>query len=136
MPRVRAYVTVPLVYVGATPGKGRGCFARRDILSGEVIERAPVIILPPESPVSAQVTELDHYAFNWPDAGAGACAVALGYGSLYNHSYTPNAVYERDHAHAELTVVALRNIAAGEEVVFNYNRIPGDLDPVWFDVQP
>ena len=131
----REATPLPLVYVGTALRKGRGCFARRAILAGEIIERAPAIVLPPDGPIAAQVTELDAYAFDWPSAGPGACAIVLGYGSLYNHSYTPNAVYVRDHEHAELTVVALRDIAAGEEVVFNYNRIPDDRDPVWFEVE-
>jgi len=112
-------------------GKGRGVFARRPIEEGEIIERVPVIVLP-----VGQVGddpgrhELAAYVFEW---GRGTVALALGYGSLYNHSYEPNARYEDRGVRTKL-FVALREIAAGEEITVNYNGEPGDRSPVWFEV--
>jgi SET domain-containing protein len=112
-------------------GKGRGVFARRPIEKGEIIERVPVLVLP-----AGQVGEeperhpLADYVFEW---GTRTVALALGYGSLYNHSYEPNARYEDLGGRTKL-FVALRDIAAGEEITVNYNGKPRDRTPVWFDV--
>ena len=60
-------------------------------------------------------------------------AVALGYGSLYNHSYQPNARYD-DVGRLTKVFSALRDIEPGEEITVNYNGKPGDRGPVGFDV--
>ncbi len=60
----------------------------------------------------------------------------MGYGSLYNHSYTPNAVYQVNDQEMIIQFNALRNIQVGEEITINYNRNPGDRSPVWFEVIP
>ena len=60
-------------------------------------------------------------------------AIALGFGSLYNHSYTPNACYEDVSGHMK-NYIAIRDIQAGEEVTINYNGDANSTEPVWFDV--
>jgi len=60
-------------------------------------------------------------------------AIALGYGSLYNHSYTPNAHY-RDIGRRSKEFLAVRDIAAGEEITVNYNGDPQDRTAVDFEV--
>ena len=112
-------------------GKGRGVFARRLIQDGEVIERVPVFVLPVgETRTATGTTRLSGYCFEW---GPGTVAVALGYGSLYNHSYQPNARYDDESGQAKV-FRAIRDIAKGEEIVVNYNGEPGDETPVWFKV--
>ena len=112
-------------------GKGRGVIARRPIEEGEIIERVPVIVIPTD-----QIGDdpgrrvLAGYVFAW---GQGTLALALGYGSLYNHSYEPNARYEALGGRTKI-FVALREIAAGEEITINYNGEPSDRSPVWFKV--
>jgi uncharacterized protein len=113
-------------------GKGRGVFARRLIYDGEVIERVPVLVLPiGESRTASGPTPMSDYCFDW---GRGTVAVALGYGSLYNHSYQPNARYDDESGQTKV-FIAIRDIALGEEIVVNYNGEPGDKTPVWFNVQ-
>ena len=112
-------------------GKGRGVFAARAIARGEVIERLPVLVLTLEEYAEGLAhTPLKDYCFAW---GTDRVALALGYGSLYNHSYTPNARYE-DIQPATKAFVALRDIAKGEEVTVNYNGKPRSRAKVWFDV--
>ena len=112
-------------------GKGRGVFARRLIHDGEVIERVPVLVLPvSETRTASGPTQMSGYCFEW---GRGTVAVALGYGSLYNHSYQPNARYDDESGQSKV-FRAIRDIAAGEEIVVNYNGEPGDETPVWFKV--
>lgn len=119
------------VEVRQVRGKGRGVFARRAIAEGEIIERVPVIVLPAgrvgDDPAEDRLAS---YCFEW---GPRTVALALGYGSLYNHSYTPNARYE-DAGERTKLFVALRDIAPGEEITVNYNGEPRDQSPVWFDV--
>ena len=112
-------------------GKGRGVFARRLIAQGEVIERVPVLVLPvSETKTATGPTRMSGYCFEW---GRGTVAVALGYGSLYNHSYQPNARYDDESVQTKV-FRAIRDIAPGEEIVVNYNGEPGDGTPVWFKV--
>jgi uncharacterized protein len=77
------------VEVKRSKGKGRGVFARRAIRKGEVFETCPVLVLPTGA-IEDYSTGFGPYVFEW---GEGKVALALGFGSLYNHSYRPNARY-------------------------------------------
>lgn len=121
------------ISVRDSPGKGRGVFAQRHIKRGEVIETCPVIVLPAEEIESLELTELYNYYFAWgPDSKD--AAIALGYGSLYNHSYAPNARYCKDFENNLLKYVCIRDIQEDEEITINYNCDPEDTTPVWFDL--
>jgi SET domain-containing protein len=74
--------------------------------------------------------ELSGYTF---EVGR-AHGLALGHGSLYNHSYSPNAVYQIFEDDKELRVYARRAICTGEEITINYNGYPNDDSPLWFEV--
>ena len=119
------------IEVKRVKGKGRGVFARRFISKGEVIERVPVIVMAAqdfENGLSG--TALANYCFAW---GEGKVALALGYGSIYNHSYRPNARYD-DVGLQTKHFTAIRRIAPGEEITVNYNGEPRRRGAVWFDV--
>lgn len=119
------------VEVKRARGKGRGVFARRPIRKGEVIERVPVLVMSVEDyEKGMDTTILAGYVFAW---GEGQIALALGYGSLYNHSYRPNARYQ-DVAPRTKQFVALRAIRSGEEVTVNYNGSPRSRAKVGFDL--
>jgi SET domain-containing protein len=119
-----------MLYVADTIDRGRGVFAAELIRAGVVFEAAPVIVLSPAHWGYAEQTTLFDYCYDWQ----GGAALALGMGSLYNHSYTPNAVYAKQYDQLIITYTALRDIAAGEEILINYNGRPDDLDPLWFAV--
>ncbi|MBI1314802.1 SET domain-containing protein-lysine N-methyltransferase [bacterium] len=116
-----------VIEVRRVRGKGRGVFARRPIAEGDEIERAPVLLVADDCLYG---TPLADYAFEW---SKGKVALALGYGSLYNHSYQPNAQYFYGGPQVKV-FYAIRDIAAGEEITINYNSEPTDQSPVWFDV--
>ena len=122
---------VPL-YVAPSPLGGRGVFSREAIAEGTLIEICPVVVLPPEQLPTIHDTKLHDYYFlwGWED---NECAIALGYGSLYNHAYDPNARYLVDIDHDAIEIIARRNIQAGEEITVSYNGDPEDQTPVWFD---
>lgn len=118
--------------------KGRGVFAVRDIEVGELIERAPVVPMGTDTIDPINKTPLSHYVFEWGGEVEGegtGLAMALGYVSLYNHSYTPNSRYTRDYDSTELVVTALKPIKAGDEITFNYNGVPDCKDALWFEVK-
>jgi SET domain-containing protein len=119
------------VYVAEAGEKGRGVFASRDIKKGELIERAPVIIVPLEQNQLIDKTRLYNYYYAWTPDDEGI-AVALGYGSIYNHSYTPNALFERRFEKGVVDFYAVKDIAIDEEIVTNYNGDPEDQDPIDF----
>jgi SET domain-containing protein len=121
-----------LVCIKKIKGKGRGVFARRPIKKGAVIERVPVLIIPVRDLVDGRAnTTLNKYFYEW---SATTVAVSLGYGSLYNHSYTPNADYFFAYGPKLLTYRALCDIEAGEEITINYNGKPERRDPMHFEV--
>lgn len=94
---------------------GRGVFAGRLFRRGEVIEVCPVLRLPSGMPPDG----LEYYVFKWGTEGK-ELAIALGYGSLYNHSPDPNAAFTTRYARAEVVFRATRDIAAGEQVLIDY----------------
>ena len=123
------------VDIHTTLNKGRGIFARRPIAAGELIEKAPALFIPAREWGYLRSTILDNYCFRIGPNQEHA-ALAMGYGSLYNHSYVPNAIYDVKDSEMIVQFNALRNILPGEEITVNYNRDPEDRSPVWFDVLP
>lgn len=103
------------VRVGDAGHKGRGVFAAVPIKKGEGIETAPALVIPDADVDRVASTILSSYTFAKRDAYE---IVALGYASLYNHAFDPNAhfVIVRD----AILIVALRAIAEGEEICFDY----------------
>jgi uncharacterized protein len=120
------------IYFGPSELHGRGVFAARDIEAGEIIEICPVLIFPKSQLPHIRQTMLDDYYFDWGDDGA-FYAVCLGYGSLYNHEYEPNAEYGMDFAAETIDFYAVKDIPAGTEITVNYNGEPGNREKVWFE---
>lgn len=125
---------IAAVTIGKSPKRGRGVFAEKNIKKGTVIEISPVIVLSPEERKAIEKTLLFHYVFEWGDDKKKA-AVALGYVSMYNHSYDANCEYEMEFGKKRMTVRAVKDIKKGEELYINYNATPDDTTPVWFDTK-
>lgn len=115
------------------PGKGRGVVTTVPIAAGTVFERSPVIEIPAEQIIHIRRTELHNYFFKWGEDREDA-AIALGFGSLFNHAYAPNADFRNNLAERTIAFIALRPIAAGEEITINYNGDPQDRSRLWFPV--
>lgn len=107
----------------------RGVFATQDIAKGELLHVAPVIAFPNEEHEHIEKTLLADYVFEY---GANHTAILLGYGSLFNHSYTPNATYEITFETHTVQFYAYKDIQAGEEIFINYNGDEDCDDPLWF----
>ncbi len=111
--------------------KGRGVVALRSYEPGETIETAPVIVIPSAQWPALEGTVLYDYGFAYgPELED--MAIVLGFGSLYNHSYEPNAKYVRYTEERLIEFLAIRPIQPGEEITVNYNCDPNDRSPLWF----
>jgi SET domain-containing protein len=130
----RATVAVPhALRWGESPGRGRGVFTVEAIAAGDTIELAPVLVFPTEDWERIVKTILNSYCYLWgEDLQEGAAG--LGYASLYNHSFSPNARYLRQVEMGVLQLIAVREIPPGDEILVNYNDDPEDKTPVWFEV--
>jgi hypothetical protein len=115
--------------VGRSSIHGTGVFANRRFEPDDVIERCPVLTLSGPDADAVVDTVLGNYVYEWEHG----YALALGYGSLYNHSHQPSARYEMDYDHDEIHVVARRRIRRGEEITISYNGDADDQAPVWFE---
>ena len=108
----------------------KGVFAKKNIRKNEVIEICNLIILNQKDTEIINKTSLYNYYFSWNDKGSG---IALGNGSLYNHSYEPNAKYVKDFSTNIIIFIALKPIRTGKEILVNYNGDPKKNSKVWFD---
>ncbi|MBB6024144.1 SET domain-containing protein [Paenibacillus sp. JGP012] len=107
----------------------RGVFATVDIAKGQLIHQAPVVPYPNEDHEHIEKTILEDYVFEY---GANHTAILLGYGSLINHSYEPNATYDINFENHTFDFYAYTDIKAGEEILINYNGEEDNMDPLWF----
>jgi uncharacterized protein len=114
-------------------GAGRGVFARRDIKKGEVIEECPIIEVSEDDPSNPSEGILITYLYYFGE-NKEKSLVALGFGSLYNHTYNPNSFYRIDDKEQTITFIALIDIKKDEEITVNYNHEnPADTSPLWFE---
>ncbi len=123
---------LPSLYFAYSQNKGRGVYTTEAFEEGDLIEICPVIVCPEEDLPVIHSTKLHDYYFLWGEDEK-QCAIALGFGSLYNHAYQPNARYEVDFEEETISFYCLKPIAAGEEITVNYNGDWEDDNPVWFD---
>lgn len=118
------------VAVRKIPGKDRGIVALADFSPGDLIECCPLLVFKSDK-TQLEQSGLNRYYYEWINKTQ---AIVLGYGSLYNHAYDANACYEHDYDNLLLRILAVRPVAAGEEITINYNYYLGDHDPVGFNV--
>lgn len=118
------------LFVAPSPIHGTGVFARVDFAPDEVVECCPVVVCPAEDESRLERTNLRGLYFHWEDDGI---ALALGYGSLYNHAWKANCRYEHDYEAAVIRYIAVRPIAAGQEITINYTGDPDGVAPLWFE---
>lgn len=113
---------------------GNGVFAARNFKKGELIESAHLLTFTPRERKILEKTKLNYYVYPWRSTRS--AAIALGYGSIYNHSYEPNADWKQDFKKEMMTYKALRDIKKGEEILVNYNGEPDDKTEIdWFGME-
>lgn len=119
------------LYIAHTETRGRGVFTSVDIQEGDVIEVCNIIKIPKRELPIIHKTVLHDYYFLWGNE-LEDCAIALGYGSLYNHEVYPNANFILDIENETIDIEAIKDISAGEEITLNYHGEAGNEDEVWF----
>jgi hypothetical protein len=115
--------------------RGRGIVALKDLVSGQLVERSPVLIIPACDRPAVDGTVIFTYVFMWEHhtveqdlySHRGRSAIALGYTSLLSHSYEPNCNFIRHIDELFIDVFAKRAIRAGEELTIDYQMT------LWFD---
>jgi uncharacterized protein len=121
------------VSVSKIPDSGRGVFAKENIKKGEIIEKCPVILLPKNDFSNINESFLVTYFYSFGE-DKDQLALALGFGSIYNHTYTPNATYRKLKNEEVMEFKAIKNIRKDEEITVNYNNgDPDDKTPLWFE---
>src|SRR5258708_2989022 len=95
------------IYTDSSPISGIGVFAMDEIKPGELIEEAPILEISEEQIEDLAKTELLNFFFGEGN-GFETPAIILGFGSLYNHSYDPNARFVKKMGEKILRFVALK----------------------------
>lgn len=124
----------PGLYIMESATRGKGVFAGEPISEGDIIEVCHIIKIPKSELPIIHKTALHDYYFLWGE-NLEEAVIALGFGSLYNHTVWSNADFILDLENETIDIVALRDIAAGEEITLNYHGESGDEEPLWFEIQ-
>lgn len=122
---------IPCIYFGPSELGGRGVFTSEDLPKGALLEICPVIIIPEEQLELIHSSVLHDYYFFWGIENK-KCAIALGFGSLYNHACPSNADYDFDYENKTIDIRAVEDIPAGAEITINYMGDPTNNSPTWF----
>lgn len=96
--------------------KGKGVFAPKRYAEGELILRHEILAAPDDEADKLQRTFLDNYMFLINDT----YFIALGQGSLLNHSGDPNLYYTFRKRTQQIEFYSLRPIKKGEELTIDY----------------
>ena len=109
------------------PIKGRGLFTTQDLPAYTLLHTAPCIVVSKnEYERHVKHTCFEHYLFHCRSTGN--MYLALGYGSLFNHSTRPNINYRIHPENREISYsVGYRPIKRGEELLIYYGS------NVWFE---
>ncbi|KAI9193466.1 uncharacterized protein BJ171DRAFT_398591, partial [Polychytrium aggregatum] len=112
--------------LAAHPKRGRGVYATKTIPANTLVDISPILFFTPEEyQAHGRHTILDHYTYKWQN---GSMALALGLGSLFNHSSRcQNVGFIRDFEHSCIKYYTLRDIQPEQELFISYG------DHLWFD---
>lgn len=95
---------------------GNGVFAAKRFSPGDLIEICPLVWIPDDGQIA-----LTRFTFR-KDRRSDGNVLVLGYGSLYNHSFSPNAVFSfpKNAVEGVMKINALRRIDIDDEILINY----------------
>ena len=101
------------VHIRHDPRKGRGVFADQVVIKEQLIEVCELLLMD----LHEVGPTLEGYVYQYNKK---LVAVALGNGSLYNHSDTPNSRFYFNYRQKLLYIESLRKIERGEEITVDY----------------
>ena len=122
------------LFIKEIKGKGRGVFCKDHISKDEAFEICPVLVFPEKDKDTLMTSHLVDYFFTF-NKEENTMALALGFGSLYNHAIHSNAAYILNPEQKVMTFFALEDIPAGKEICINYGGEPGQEFKEWFEVR-
>lgn len=120
------------LYIKEVNGKGRGVFSSASIRAGDIVETCKMLVLRAEEYDLSTASFLINFSF-FIDRDENIVGVATGFGSLYNHAVPANATHKIYKEDSRIDFVALRDIAADEEICINYHGAFDDTSTSWFD---
>ena len=123
---------IPGLYI-LENNKGRGVYTSKDISPGDLIEICYVVKIPEAELSLVNSTVLYEYYFEWSEKGYGAC-IALGFGSIYNHSSNPNAETFTDFDDNTIKFYCTKKIPSSSEILIDYTGGKRSKGQLWFDV--
>src|ERR1041385_2721930 len=103
----------PYLYIERIANKGRAIFTREGIGANTLIEVSPVIVMKKGDREFLDKTLLHDYIFEW-GIKKDMCCIALGYVSMYNHSYKSNCEYFMNFDEEIIEIKTVRIIEKGE----------------------
>lgn len=109
--------------VRKTRSAGRGVFAAKRLQAGTLINISHVLLFPIEEYEKyGKFTQLDNYTYIWhKDLEGKSMALALGLGSLFNHSYdSPNVSYTFDRVNETIRYTLLKDVDPETELCISY----------------
>jgi hypothetical protein len=117
---------IPRYYRIGTGSKGRGLFATTNVPPRTLLHVAPCLKIEREEYQNwLKYSLLEHYLFN---TNSGCKLLALGDGSLFNHSRRPNVDYRVDGENDVIRYISGHApIQSGDELCIYYG------DNLWFD---
>lgn len=124
------------------PEKGRGVFATTDFLKDEIVEECQTLFTIDTLTVDVltRLPFIQKVFFNLFEKPEKSVAIALGTGSLYNHSSTPNLEFyphvDPDTKLVYIRFVATRQINSGEELTIDYTGGGKRKAPLDFEEEP
>ncbi len=107
------------IFIKKTRHKGRGVFSKQTIKKGKLIEVCEILIVDSKEIGSF----LERYVFEFNKSKV---ALALGFGSLYNHQDNPNARCELDTKKMKLYFYSIKEILPSEEITIDYGYSESD----------
>lgn len=99
---------------------GRGVFASKLIKSKTLVEISPLIVIPPEDSPKIEKSILNNYVYEFKDG----LAIALGIGSLFNHSDKPNLIWKISKKNQSIYFWTSKDIHPGEQLFIDYGYDP------------
>lgn len=103
------------------PDTGRGVYSDCEIKAGEFVCECELLVLSETDTALLSRTDLKYYTYAFTNLQD---CLALGVGSLFNHSEDPNIKFELSKHNASgrpvLIFIALKDIKPGEQLCIDY----------------
>lgn len=111
------------IYVAKSRIHGLGVFANENIEKGTCFEITPIldVVLSKEEDLGKEFLYDYRFAY-YKNNKTTKLVLALGYGSLYNHSDTPNANWRLNEELDMFEFFSTRDIKVGEEILIYYGN--------------